>query len=57
MGMVDKAKNAAQKIKGEVQEKVGEKTGDREMQAEGRKDRTEGSLKSAGENVKDAFKR
>jgi len=56
MGIVDKAKNAAEKAAGEIKEKVGELTGDEDMQAEGQSDQTKGNLKQAGENVKDAFK-
>lgn len=57
MGMVDKAKNAAEKVVGEVKEAVGEHTGDKDLQAEGKADQTKGSLKNAGEDVKDAFKK
>ncbi|MFT4083633.1 MAG: CsbD family protein [Nocardioides sp.] len=56
MGLIDKAKNAAQKLTGEAKETVGEHTGDDELRAEGAKDKAAGSLKNAGENVKDAFK-
>ena len=44
------------KAKGRVKEAAGDLTGDRELQAEGQKDQTAGSLKQAGEKVKDAFK-
>jgi len=54
MGIVDKAKNAAQKASGEVKEAVGRHTDDRDLQAEGKKDQVAGDLKSAGEKVKDA---
>ncbi|MEO8888310.1 MAG: CsbD family protein [Jatrophihabitantaceae bacterium] len=57
MGIVDKAKNTAEKAVGEVKETVGRHTGDEDLQAEGKKDQAKGSLKNAGENVKDAFKK
>lgn len=56
MGIVDKAKNAAQKAAGEVKEAVGKRTDDRDLEAEGKKDQVRGDLKNAGEKVKDAFK-
>jgi uncharacterized protein YjbJ (UPF0337 family) len=57
MSRTDKLKNKAQEVAGEVKAKVGEQTGDQNLQAEGRKDQAAGSLKQAGEKVKDAFKR
>ncbi|MCW2747860.1 MAG: CsbD-like protein [Nocardioidaceae bacterium] len=57
MGIVDKAKNAAEKAVGKGKEEVGEHTDNRDLQAEGQADQTKGSLKDAGENVKDAFKK
>lgn len=56
MGAVDKAKNKAEELAGKAKEKVGEATGDKDTEAEGRKDQTKGNLKQAGEKVKDAFK-
>lgn len=56
MGLMDKAKNAAEKAMGQGKEKVGAATDDKDMEAEGQKDQASGSLKNAGENVKDAFK-
>jgi uncharacterized protein YjbJ (UPF0337 family) len=56
MSMVDKAKNAAQKMIGRGKETAGRNTGDHYLEAEGKKDRMAGGLKNAGENVKDAFK-
>jgi uncharacterized protein YjbJ (UPF0337 family) len=55
MSIVDKAKNTAEKIAGEVKEKVGAHTDNNDLQAEGKKDQAAGSLKNAGENVKDVF--
>lgn len=56
MGFMDKAKNAMEKATGQGKQKVGEATDDRSLQAEGQRDKTSGSLKNAGENVKDAVK-
>jgi len=56
MSAVDKIKNKVEEASGEVKEKVGKHTGDKDLQAEGKTDQTKGNLKDAGENVKDAFK-
>ena len=56
MGLGDKIENAAEKAEGKVKEGVGEHTGDRDLQAEGKGDQAAGGLKQAGENVKDVFK-
>jgi uncharacterized protein YjbJ (UPF0337 family) len=56
MGIDDKAKNAADAVKGKVKEKTGDATDDRDLQAEGQKDKTKADLKQAGEKAKDAFK-
>lgn len=55
MGLVDKAKNAGQKAVGEVKEAVGRRSGDRQLEADGKKDQVAGDLKNAGEKVKDAL--
>jgi uncharacterized protein YjbJ (UPF0337 family) len=52
----NKARNAAQKAKGQVKEAAGRVTGDERLEAEGRADKTKANLKQAGEKVKDAFK-
>jgi uncharacterized protein YjbJ (UPF0337 family) len=52
----DKLKNKAQEMAGRGKEAVGDATNNRDLQAEGQKDQTAGSLKQAGEKVKDAFK-
>jgi len=56
MSLTDKAKNTAEKIKGDIKDKTGRATGDRTMEVEGKGDKVSGSLKNAGENVKDALK-
>jgi uncharacterized protein YjbJ (UPF0337 family) len=48
MGIVDKAKNAAQDVAGTAKDHT---------QAEGKKDQAVSSVKKAGENIKDAFKK
>ena len=57
MGIGDKAKNAAEDLTGKGKEGLGDATGDDEMKAEGKTDQSKASLKKAGENVKDAFKK
>lgn len=57
MGIVDKAKNAAQDVAGTAKEHAGKATGDDHTQAEGKKDQAVSSVKKAGENNKDAFKK
>ncbi|MCW2602713.1 MAG: CsbD family protein, partial [Pseudonocardiales bacterium] len=52
MSIVDKAKNKAEEVSGQAKETVGEKTGDRDLQAEGQADQSEGAMKQAGEKLK-----
>ena len=56
MGIGDKMKNKAEEMSGQAKEKTGDKTGDRDLQAEGQTDQSKANLKQAGEKVKDAFK-
>ncbi|SDS31172.1 CsbD-like [Nocardioides scoriae] len=56
MGLADKAKNAAEDLKGKGKEATGEATNDDSLKAEGKTDQTKSSAKQAGENVKDVFK-
>jgi uncharacterized protein YjbJ (UPF0337 family) len=56
MGIVDKAKNAAQDATGKAKEQAGKVTGDKDTEGAGKKDQTKSSLKKAGENIKDTFK-
>jgi uncharacterized protein YjbJ (UPF0337 family) len=53
----DKLKNKTEETVGRVKEDAGRATGDRELEREGRGERTKGSLKQAGEKVKDAFRK
>ena len=55
MSALDKAKNKLEETVGSIKEAVGEHTGNKDLQAEGKADQTKGNLKQAGENVKDAF--
>jgi uncharacterized protein YjbJ (UPF0337 family) len=52
----DKAQNFAEEKVGEAKEAVGKATDNEDLEAEGQADQTKGSLKQAGEKVKDAFK-
>ncbi|TNM67153.1 CsbD family protein [Streptomyces sp. NP160] len=56
MSAIDKVKNAAQEAAGKVKEGVGQKTDNRDLQAEGQRDQASADLKQRGEHVKDAFK-
>lgn len=56
MGNDDKLKNTAEEKLGEAKEAFGRATDDEDLQAEGKGDQMKGSLKQAGEKVKDAFK-
>ena len=56
MSAFDKIKNKAEDVLGEAKEKVGEATGNRDLQAEGQKDQASASVKDAGETIKDTFK-
>ena len=57
MGIGDKAKHTAEDLTGKSKEGVGDATGDESLKAEGKTDQSKASLKKAGENVKDAFKK
>ncbi len=52
----DKLNNKTEEWGGKAKEGLGNVTGDKDMQAEGKADQSKGSLKQAGENIKDAFK-
>jgi uncharacterized protein YjbJ (UPF0337 family) len=56
MGADDKMKNTAEEKLGKAKEAVGRASDDKDLEAEGKADKTKGSLKQAGEKVKDAFK-
>lgn len=54
MGLDDKIKNKTEEASGAIKENVGEATDNRDLEAEGAADRSEGKLKQAGEKLKDA---
>jgi uncharacterized protein YjbJ (UPF0337 family) len=56
MSGIDKAKDKAEELQGQGKQEVGRATGDRDLEAEGKKDQAKGSLKQAGEKVKDALR-
>ncbi|ACV81266.1 CsbD family protein [Nakamurella multipartita] len=56
MSAVDKIKNKAQEVVGEVKQTVGQVTGNEDLEAQGRADQAKADVKNAGESVKDAFK-
>jgi len=55
VSFIDKAKNKLQQVQGQVKQKTGERTGDKNLQAEGKTDTAKGNLKNAGENLKDGL--
>ncbi|WP_159617304.1 CsbD family protein [Arthrobacter zhaoguopingii] len=57
MGLDDKVGNKGEGLGGKIKEGLGKATGDQSLEAEGHKDQTKASLKDAGENIKDAFKK
>jgi uncharacterized protein YjbJ (UPF0337 family) len=57
MARKEKAKNAAQIVRGRMKRNAGDAAGDRGLSAEGRADEAMGHLKQAAEHVKDVFKK
>ena len=57
MATEDKASNKITDLKGKVKEGAGKATDDNSLEAEGKGDQAKSSLKDAGENIKDAFKK
>jgi uncharacterized protein YjbJ (UPF0337 family) len=56
MGDSDKLKNSTDSTLGSAKEKIGDATGNEDLQAEGKSDQAKADLKQAGEKVKDVFK-
>jgi uncharacterized protein YjbJ (UPF0337 family) len=56
MGFMAKLKNRFQMSKGRSKQNVGRATGDRYLEAEGKRERVAGATKQVGEQVKDAGK-
>ena len=57
MGLEDKIKNKIQDVTGKGKEAAGDATNDTSLKNEGKADQSKSSLKDAGENIKDAFKK
>ena len=57
MAMDDKADNKTEELGGKAKEKIGQATGDRNLEAQGQNDQTKSNLKQAAEKVKDAFRK
>jgi uncharacterized protein YjbJ (UPF0337 family) len=56
MSLIDKVKNRLQMAKGRAKEETGRTTRDRDLEARGRGDRTQGGAKQVGEHLKDMGK-
>lgn len=57
MSMDDKFSNKAEELKGRTKETAGRATDNPKLETEGKADRVKGTLKQAGEKIRDAFKR
>jgi uncharacterized protein YjbJ (UPF0337 family) len=57
MGTERKAADKAEEVMGKLKKAIGRAVGNPRLEAEGRADQTSGSLKQAGEKVKDAFRK
>ena len=56
MGAIDKIKNAMQSGRGNAKEQAGKVTDNPKLETEGKVDKVAGSVKQAGENLKDTMK-
>ena len=56
MGTDDKIDHKVEELGGKAKEKVGQATGDEELEAQGHTDQAKGNLKQAGEKIKDVFR-
>jgi uncharacterized protein YjbJ (UPF0337 family) len=56
MGAGDKIKNIAKEAKGKVKEKTGDATDNKDLQAEGRAEKSAADLKQGAQKAKDALK-
>ncbi|GMA39593.1 CsbD family protein [Mobilicoccus caccae] len=57
MGTGDKVDNTGQDLGGKAKEAAGKLTDNERLEAEGKGDQAGASVKKAGENIKDAFKK
>ena len=55
MGRLDKFRNKTDAVTGTAKKKLGDVTGNEQMQVEGKGKQMKADLKQAGEKVKDAF--
>ncbi|MBM7771312.1 uncharacterized protein YjbJ (UPF0337 family) [Actinokineospora baliensis] len=53
MSVFDKAKDKAEQVVGEVKEKLGHATGNRDLEASGKADQVSGEAKEAGHTLRD----
>lgn len=56
MATENKIANAVDGLAGKAKEAVGKASGDKDIEAEGRRDQAESKVKQAGENIKDAVR-
>jgi uncharacterized protein YjbJ (UPF0337 family) len=56
MSTEDKAANKADEFQGKAKEFIGDKTGNRDLEAEGQADQMGSHVKQAGEHIKDVAK-
>lgn len=56
MSATDKFNNKAEDLAGQAKEKLGQVTGDKDKENEGKADQVKSNLEDAGEKVKDAFR-
>jgi uncharacterized protein YjbJ (UPF0337 family) len=57
MSTANKAKNVGEKTRGEVKKHAGKATGNRSLEAAGKRGEVKSNLKAAGEKIKDAGKK
>ncbi|TQM03124.1 CsbD family protein [Pseudonocardia kunmingensis] len=57
MGTDDKMDHKLEEFGGKAKEKVGQATGDEELEAQGDRDQTKSNIKQAGDKIKDAFRK
>ncbi|WP_067669743.1 CsbD family protein [Nocardia miyunensis] len=57
MGFTNKAKNRADKLAGQVKEKIGEMTNNPRLRNEGKADQVKSNLKTTAEKIRDTFRK
>jgi uncharacterized protein YjbJ (UPF0337 family) len=53
MSFADKAKNRLQQLQSQAKQKIGERTGNKQVQVEGKADSAKGNVKDVGEKLTD----